>query len=123
MIVVIWWRELAVTGLRTLAAARSTVLAADRWGKIKTALQVAAVVAGMLVYAAQNTLNSYSEDWRVRLDNQGWWGEFLARMLDTNALAFWLMFVAAIASLISGIRYFRKNWEAVCEELEGAERL
>jgi CDP-diacylglycerol--glycerol-3-phosphate 3-phosphatidyltransferase len=33
-------REFMVTGLRTLAAKRQVVLSADRWGKLKTALQM-----------------------------------------------------------------------------------
>ena len=123
MITVIWWRELAVTGLRTLVASRSKVLAADKWGKIKTVLQAVAVVVGMLVYATQNTLNAASPDWRMQLENLNWWGELLARLLDTNALTYWLMFVAAVVSLVSGIRYFRVNWGIVCEELEEAERV
>jgi CDP-diacylglycerol--glycerol-3-phosphate 3-phosphatidyltransferase len=122
MIVLIWWRELAVTGLRTLAATRQSVLAADSWGKAKTVVQIAAVVSGMLVYLVQNTLNSNMDDWRLRLESQGVAGEWAARILDTNALPYWLMFVATILSLWSGIRYFRKNWEAVCRELEDAER-
>jgi CDP-diacylglycerol--glycerol-3-phosphate 3-phosphatidyltransferase len=122
MVVVIWWRELAVTGLRTLVAARSSVLAADSWGKFKTALQVAAIISGLLLYVIQNSLNAMGEDWRVQLENKDWWGEMLARLLDTNALTYWLMFLAAIVSLYSGIRYFRINWVVVCEELEEAEK-
>lgn len=122
MIVVIWWRELAVIGLRSLVATRRKVLAADRWGKIKTVLQIIAIVTGMLLYVVQNTLNAYSMDWRLRLENMDWWGEILARVLDTNALPYWLMLVAASVSLFSGIRYFQNNWEIVCEELEEAER-
>lgn len=122
MIVLIWWRELAVTGLRTLVAARRTVLAADSWGKAKTVLQVVAVVGGMLVYCLQNTLNEVLPDWRLDLENAGFWGESTARVLDTNAVPYWSMFAATILSLWSGLRYFRKNWEAVCLELEDAER-
>ena len=123
MIVVIVWRELSVTGLRALVATRSKVLAADRWGKIKTVLQIVAVVTGLLLYVVQNTLNTYSADWRLRLENMDWWGEILARVLDTNALPYWLMLVAASVSLFSGIRYFQNNWGIVCEELEEAERV
>jgi CDP-diacylglycerol--glycerol-3-phosphate 3-phosphatidyltransferase len=123
MIVLIWWRELAVTGLRTLVATRRTVLAADSWGKAKTVLQVIAVVGGMLVYCLQNTLNAQFPNWRLDLENGGVWGELTARILDTNAVPYWTMFAATILSVWSGIRYFRKNWEAVCEELEEAERV
>lgn len=122
MIVLIWWRELAVTGLRTLVATRRTVLAADNWGKAKTVLQVAAVISGMLLYLLQNTLNRDLESWRLMLEAKGEAGEFLARVLDSNAIPYWLMFAATILSLWSGIRYFRNNWEAVCLELESAER-
>ncbi len=38
-------RELAVTGLRSLAAERGVVIAASWMGKVKTALQVAAITA------------------------------------------------------------------------------
>jgi|GEM_PF-66931 len=122
MIVVIWWRELAVTGLRTLVAARRTVLAADTWGKAKTVLQSVAVVGGMLVYFSQNTLNARSADWRLRLENFGSGGELLARILDTNAIPYWAMFAATILSLWSGIRYFQTNWPMICLELEEAEK-
>jgi CDP-diacylglycerol--glycerol-3-phosphate 3-phosphatidyltransferase len=38
-------RELAVTGLRTLAAERGVVIAASWMGKLKTLLQIAAIFA------------------------------------------------------------------------------
>jgi CDP-diacylglycerol--glycerol-3-phosphate 3-phosphatidyltransferase len=123
MVVLTWWRELAVTGLRTLVATRRTVLAADSWGKVKTVLQVVAVIAGMLVYALRKTLDAYYRSpngWQYDLSAYG--GEFLRIVLDTNAVPYWAMFFATIVSAWSGIRYFRKNWEAVCLELEDAER-
>lgn len=123
MIVVIWWRELAVTGLRTLVAARRIVMAADNWGKAKTVLQVVAVVGGMLVYCLQNTLNAYMVDWRLRLENYGSGGELAARILDTNAVPYWAMLAAAVLSLVSGVHYFQKNWPIICLELEDAERV
>ena len=33
-------RELAITGLRTIAAGKGVVMAADKWGKVKTASQM-----------------------------------------------------------------------------------
>jgi CDP-diacylglycerol--glycerol-3-phosphate 3-phosphatidyltransferase len=43
-------RELAVTGLRGLAASEGIILAPDRWGKAKTLLQMAALTALILHY-------------------------------------------------------------------------
>ena len=41
-------REFMVTGLRTLAAKKQVVISADRWGKLKTALQmVMLAIAGL----------------------------------------------------------------------------
>jgi CDP-diacylglycerol--glycerol-3-phosphate 3-phosphatidyltransferase len=45
-------RELAVTGLRTVAAERGVVIAASWLGKVKTALQIAAVFALIVVNPA-----------------------------------------------------------------------
>jgi CDP-diacylglycerol--glycerol-3-phosphate 3-phosphatidyltransferase len=123
MIVLIWWRELAVTGLRTLVAARRTVLAADAWGKAKTFLQGVAVVGGMLVYFLQNTLNAGMPDWRLRLENFAPGGELAARILDTNAIPYWTMLAATVLSLVSGVHYFQKNWAVICLELEDAEKV
>ncbi len=43
-------RELAVTGLRGLAATEGIILAPDRWGKAKTLLQMAALTGLILHY-------------------------------------------------------------------------
>jgi CDP-diacylglycerol--glycerol-3-phosphate 3-phosphatidyltransferase len=51
MVVVIVARELAITGLRLLAASRNVVLAAEGYGKHKTISQIVAIIA-LLVLAA-----------------------------------------------------------------------
>ena len=38
--IAVLFREFMVTGLRTLAAKKQVVISADRWGKLKTALQM-----------------------------------------------------------------------------------
>lgn len=45
MAVIIVARELAITGLRLLAASKNVVLAAERYGKHKTISQIAAIIA------------------------------------------------------------------------------
>ena len=51
MVVIIVGRELAITGLRLLAASRNIVLAAEGFGKHKTVSQIVALIA-LLVVAA-----------------------------------------------------------------------
>ena len=48
MVVIIVSRELAITGLRLLAASRSLVLAAEGFGKHKTISQIVAIIATLL---------------------------------------------------------------------------
>ena len=53
MVIVIVARELAITGLRLLAASKSIVLAAERYGKHKTISQIVCLIA-LLVLDAMN---------------------------------------------------------------------
>jgi CDP-diacylglycerol--glycerol-3-phosphate 3-phosphatidyltransferase len=50
MVVIIIGRELAVTGLRGIASAEGVIVAASRWGKLKTLSQNAAVIALLFHY-------------------------------------------------------------------------
>ena len=51
MVIVIVARELAITGLRLLAASKNIVLAAERFGKHKTISQITCVIALLVVDA------------------------------------------------------------------------
>ncbi len=50
VVIVIICRELIVTGLRAMAVEQGVVMAADRYGKLKTILQIVAVCPLMLHY-------------------------------------------------------------------------
>ena len=53
MVVVIVGRELAITGLRLLAASKHIVLAAERFGKHKTISQIVTIIALLVVEAGR----------------------------------------------------------------------
>ena len=53
MVVIIVARELAITGLRLLAASKNIVLAAERYGKHKTISQIITIIALLVVDACQ----------------------------------------------------------------------
>ena len=124
MVAVIIWRELAVTGLRTLAAQHRHAMAADIWGKVKTVVQMIAVIIGMIFYVVQNTLNDVVQGWKLKTRLEaGWWGELIMDLVDSNAIVYWMMVLTAAISLISGVVYFRKNWTLVAAELEEDDKV
>jgi CDP-diacylglycerol--glycerol-3-phosphate 3-phosphatidyltransferase len=76
-------RELAVTGLRMVAAARNVVISASGWGKIKTAAQMGVVVALIVeVWLA--------DQWML-------WG---------YRVRSYLVIVMLVVTVVSGVLYF-----------------
>jgi CDP-diacylglycerol---glycerol-3-phosphate 3-phosphatidyltransferase len=95
MVIIIVARELAITGLRLLAASKGVVLSAERFGKHKTISQIIAIIA-LLVTDARN-------EWPSWLQNifQGWPVAFAE-------IALWLTVALTAAS---GVIYLWRNRE------------
>ncbi len=98
MVVIVVARELAITGLRLLAASKNLVLAAERFGKHKTISQIVAIIS-LLV------LHSYSQ-WGApgklfALDV--FWGPWVSWFAP---LSVW---VAVILTFTSGTIYLWRN--------------
>jgi CDP-diacylglycerol--glycerol-3-phosphate 3-phosphatidyltransferase len=81
MVIVIVGREIAVTGLRSIAAAQGMVIAAGSWGKYKTFLEVLSIFF-------------------LILD-----GEYFS--IDFRDAGVALLGVAVIFAVISGVKYFK----------------
>lgn len=73
-------RELAVTGLRAVAADHGVVIAADRYGKWKTVLQIVALVPLLIHYP--------------------FWG------LPVHGIGIFILYIALILTIVSGVNYF-----------------
>ncbi len=82
MVCVIIGRELAVTGLRSVSAAKGIDVSASRLGKLKTGFQVAAIIPLMIHYP------------------------FLG--LDAQAIGQALLYLALVFTVWSGVDYFIK---------------
>jgi len=87
-VIIIIVRDIAVSGLRMVAASNSKVIAANWWGKLKTVSQMVFVIA-VLFYHVTPVLG---------------WGLNLVLMWITFAMTVW-----------SGIDYFLKNLEVFKE--------
>ncbi len=101
MVALIVARELAITGLRLLAANRNVVLAAERYGKHKTFSQMVAIVALLVMDASQE----WGGVWR---DSLGGWLPWLA------LAALWL---AVLLTVVSGGVYLWRNRQLYLQDV------
>jgi CDP-diacylglycerol--glycerol-3-phosphate 3-phosphatidyltransferase len=98
MVVIVVARELAITGLRLLAASQNLVLAAERFGKHKTISQIVAVVSVLVLYSYQQ--------WGVV-------GKLFALPIFWGPWVVWFaplsLWVAVILTFTSGAIYLWRN--------------
>ncbi|MFC4404514.1 CDP-diacylglycerol--glycerol-3-phosphate 3-phosphatidyltransferase [Gracilibacillus xinjiangensis] len=87
IVIVIISREFAVTGLRLVAAGEGIVLAAGQLGKLKTVIQIVAIIVLLLHNFPFNSIG-----------------------LPVGDI---LLYAALIITVISGIEYFIKNWHVM----------
>ena len=101
MVVIIVGRELAITGLRLLAASKNVVLAAEGFGKHKTISQIISVIA-LLVLDAMN-------EWPAWLQNifKGWSPTF-------TEISLW---VTVVLTAFSGGIYLWRNRRIYLDEV------
>lgn len=101
MAVIIVARELAITGLRLLAASKGVTMAAERYGKHKTISQITAIIA-LLV------LDAHVEWWP-------WLRDVFGLLLPWFAhLALW---VTVLLTFSSGVIYLWKNRRIYLEDM------
>ncbi len=88
-------REFAVSGLRMVAAAEAVIIPASRWGKAKTASQMAAILAVILDPAVE---------------------------LAGRRISWYLVMVAVVLTIWSGIDYFVKARERLYMPEKASEK-
>ena len=100
--IIIIAREFAVSGLRTLAAADGKVIAASWWGKIKTVIQIIAIILLLIeVNISQSVvLNEFVTNSKFLIN--------FFKYIPNIAL-----YAAIIITIISGYDYFIKNKKVI----------
>jgi CDP-diacylglycerol---glycerol-3-phosphate 3-phosphatidyltransferase len=107
MVVIIVARELAITGLRMLAASKQVVLAAERYGKHKTISQIVTIVAVLVVL-------SYSQ-----------WGQIGELIFGLSVWGkpwvYWFAelskWITVLLTLLSGAVYLWRNRKLYLDDL------
>jgi CDP-diacylglycerol---glycerol-3-phosphate 3-phosphatidyltransferase len=110
IVVIIIVREFVVTGLRSMAAAKGTVIPAGQLGKQKTFITLVAmggILLGMGLGASPLSLFSL----RFNPSNVG---DYLLLIADA------LMVIAVIWTILSGIEYVRDAWPLLQEKQDTA---
>jgi CDP-diacylglycerol--glycerol-3-phosphate 3-phosphatidyltransferase len=100
MAVIVVARELAITGLRLLAASKNLVLAAERFGKHKTISQIIAIIAILVQHCYQEVGPPGKFIFGFRLFFDGPWLDWFA------PISLW---VAVSLTLASGVIYLWRN--------------
>ena len=107
MVIIIVARELAITGLRLLAASKNIVLAAERFGKHKTISQITAIIAVLvsISYASWGSLGEAIFGWNLL--GVPW-------VLSFTMLAQW---VTVLLTFYSGAVYLVKNRDLYLDDM------
>jgi CDP-diacylglycerol--glycerol-3-phosphate 3-phosphatidyltransferase len=101
MVIIIVSRELAITGLRLLAASKHVVLAAERYGKHKTISQIVAIISLLVLDACH--------EWPEALKNV-----FVPWVPTFATVAMW---VTVVLTATSGLIYLWRNRALYLEDL------
>ncbi len=99
IVVFIIAREFLITGLRTLAAAKGVILAAERIGKHKTISQIVTVLIGLALLSFQQ---------------MNWYPELVHKLQD--CLLKPMLYLTLAITIFSGVAYFIKNYNLVLAE-------
>jgi CDP-diacylglycerol--glycerol-3-phosphate 3-phosphatidyltransferase len=96
IVVVLIARDLAVNGLRSIASAQGLVISASDGGKIKTALQLVAIVL-LLIHFRYPALG-------------------VGILVDYHKAGWWLLLISTVMSLYSGADYMRHFLSAALKQ-------
>ena len=103
--IAVLFREFMVTGLRTLAAKKQVVISADRWGKLKTAMQMSMLgLAGIAWIIEGNDTVPYFYNtciWGIRI-----WYVWIGYLT-----------IIVLVTLLSGLGYFIRSRKLFREQL------
>ena len=102
-VIIILFREFAVTSIRLVASTNGKVVAANMWGKVKTVIQIIAIC---VIYAALALFDFLSQFLHI----EPAWSNTVTLIISNS-----LIWLCAIVTVISGIKYLVDNKEIIQE--------
>jgi len=122
-LIIIIFREFAVTSVRLVAAAKGKVIAANMWGKVKTVSQIIAIGAIFTMMTALDIISINMLGYTMPLDQ---FNPLLIAIVSHSAIhkvygifkifniiGQGMMWLVAIITVISGVKYLKDNKEVI----------
>ncbi len=103
VVVVILSREFLVTGIRLVATAQGSVLAADNLGKLKTVFQITTVVYLLIYLASPEAALAFTAP------------VFEIKALSPSVLGLVLVALSLLTTLVSGLNYLINNRQLLAD--------
>ncbi len=106
-VIIVLLREFSVTSIRLIAAAKGEVIAANKWGKVKTVTQMTAIITILVMQSARDIMelanvSFYQAPFKVLPEIFFWSGEAL-------------IWISTLFAIISGVIYIKQNWKFIEE--------
>ena len=103
MVICIIAREFIITGLRSIAASKNIIIPASMAGKVKTTSQMIAIITILVILSVNSAIMKFYSTSPYELLESNGWQHFLGLVLVHAP--YWLMLIATIFTLYSGINY------------------
>lgn len=124
-LIIIIFREFAVTSVRLVASAKGKVIAANMWGKVKTVSQIVAIVTifvmqtamdiiSLAVIGTTQTINDYNI-FKVAINSNSLYHDMYGIFCIFNYIGQALLWIVAIITVISGVKYLVDNKEVISD--------
>jgi len=115
MVIVVISREFIITGLRSVAASRGTIIPASVAGKFKTTSQMVVIITILIILIVNALLKNYLHTTPLELQTLLSWERMLGYIL--SRAPYWLMLMVTILTVISGFNYILRNKRILFEEI------
>ena len=114
MVICIIAREFIITGLRSIAASKNVIIPASMAGKVKTTSQMIAIITILVILVVNAILTKFFFLTPYDLLEMHGWQNILGLILIHAP--YWLMLIATIFTLYSGISYLISHKKIFTEQ-------
>ncbi len=106
-VVLILAREFLVTGARSLGASQGIVIPANKWGKMKTILQMVYVCTFLFLVVVLQALEQYPAI------GDSIPGDVTLYIAGIGTASMWAIIFVALYTVYSGVQFARLNWKSL----------